>query len=67
MRGDLGEHLPALSVQQFLTKNGMAPMPYAPYLPDLAQRNFSFFVPLMKKVLKKKHFAGVDERGETKN
>ena len=31
-----------LSVQQFLTKNGMTPVPHSPYLPDLAPSDFCF-------------------------
>ena len=50
----------ALNVQQFLTKNGMTPMPHPPYSPDLALSNFFLFPP-MKKVLKGKHFANVEE------
>ena len=45
------------SVQRFLTKNGTAnPL----YSPDLALSNF-FLFPWMKKVLKGKCFAGVEE------
>ena len=46
-----------LSVQRFLTKNGTAnPL----YSPDLALSNF-FLFPWMKKVLKGKSFAHVEE------
>ena len=50
----------SLSVQQFLTKDGMSPMPHPPYLPDLAPATFCLF-PWMKKVLKRKHFANEEE------
>ena len=49
-----------LSVQQFLTKNGMIRVPYPSYSPKLALRDF-FLFPWMKKVLKGKHFADVEE------
>ena len=48
-----------LSVQQFLTKNGMTLMPDPLYSPDLTPRDFLF--PQMKNVLKGKHFADVKE------
>ncbi|PNF15130.1 hypothetical protein B7P43_G15579 [Cryptotermes secundus] len=38
----------ALSVRQFLTKNGMIPVPHPPYSPDLAPCNF-FLFPRMKR------------------
>ena len=45
--GDLQAHLSTLqSVQQFLTKNSITPVPHHPYLPDLALRDF---VPLDEK------------------
>jgi hypothetical protein len=50
----------ALSVQQFLTKNGMTQLLQPPYSPDLAPCEF-FLFPLMKKVLKGKRFADVEE------
>ena len=37
-----------LSVQQFLTKNGMTPIPHPTYSPDLTQTDF-FFVFLDEK------------------
>ena len=49
----------ALSVQQFLTKNGMTPVPYPPYSLDFV--TFLFVCFRMKKVLKGKCFAGVEE------
>ena len=45
-----------LSVQQFLTKKGMTPMAYTPYSPERL-----FFLLRMKKVVKGKHFAKVEE------
>ena len=51
-----------LSGQQFLTKTGMTPMPRPPYSPSLALSNgFLLLFPRMKKVLKGKHFADVEE------
>ena len=50
----------ALSVQQFLTKNSMTPVPHPPYSPDLTLRDF-FLFPWMRNVLKGKHFADVEE------
>ena len=38
----------ALSVQQFLTKNGMTSMPYPPYSPDLTPSNFLCFLKWIK-------------------
>ena len=49
----------ALSVQQFLTKNGITPRPHPPYSPDLSLSDFLF--PWMKKVLKGKCFAYAKE------
>ena len=54
----------ALSVQQFLTKTSMTLIHLTPYSPDLAQATFSLF-PRMKKVLKGKHFANVEEVKQT--
>ena len=55
-------HLPStMSVQQFLTQNTMTPVPHPPYSPNFAPINFFFFVSLMKKVLKGKHFADEEE------
>ena len=51
----------ALSVRQLLTKNGMTPMPHPPYSPDLALSNFFLLSPQMKKVLKGKLFADMEE------
>ena len=39
----------------------MAPMPHPPYSPNLSSSDFSLF-PGMKKVLKGKHFADVEEK-----
>ena len=63
MVGDLQVHLPTmLSVEQFLTKNGMTPMPHPPYSPDLIPSDFFVCLfPRMKKVLKGKRFADVEE------
>ena len=63
MMDDLGAYLPthnALSVQQFLTKNDMTPLPHPSYLP----KQLFFLYPWMKKALKGKCPCG---RGETKN
>ena len=49
-----------LSVQQFFTKNCTIPMPYPPYSPSLTPSDF-FLFPKMKKVLKGKHFASVED------
>ena len=49
-----------LSVQQFLTKNSMNPVPHPPYSPDLALSNFLLF-PWMKNIFTGKHFADVEE------
>ena len=49
-----------LSVQQFLAKNGMTPMTNPPHSPDLSPSHF-FSLPQMKKVLKGKHFADMEE------
>ena len=50
----------ALSVQQFLTKTGVTPVPHPPYSPNLTPSDF-FLFPWMKKVLKGKCFADVEE------
>jgi len=50
----------ALSVKQFLTKNSMTQLLHPPYSPDLAPCDF-FLFPRMKKVLKGKRFADVEE------
>ena len=49
----------ALSGQQFLTKTSMTSMPHLPYSPNLATSDLS--PPQMKKVLKGKCFADVEE------
>ena len=49
-----------LNVQQFLTKNGMTLVTHPPYSLDLALRDFFLFLQ-MKKVLKKKRLADMDE------
>jgi len=50
----------ALSVKQFLTKNSMTQLLHPTYSPDLAPCDF-FLCPRMKKVLKGKRFADVEE------
>lgn len=50
----------ALSVRQFLAKNGMTPLPHAPYSPDLAPCDF-FLFPRMKKDMKGHRFSDVEE------
>ena len=52
-----------LNVPQFLTKNGMTAMPYPSNSPNLSLSNFffKFWFPQMKKVLKGKNFANVEE------
>ena len=52
-----------LSVQQFLTKIGMAPMPHPPYPPSLALSNL-FLFSQKEKVLSGKHFVAVEEVGQ---
>jgi histone-lysine N-methyltransferase SETMAR len=47
-------------VQQFLTKNSMTQLLHPPYSPDLTLCDF-FLFPQMKKVLKGKRFADVEE------
>ena len=49
-----------LSVQQFLIKIGMAPMPHPPYPPSLALSNL-FLFSQKEKVLNGKHFVAVEE------
>ena len=51
----------ALSIPQFLTKNGLTPMSHPPYSPNLAHSDFLFLFPWMKKILKGKCFADVEE------
>ena len=55
----------ALSVQQFLTKNRMTPVPHPPYSPGLVL-NGIIFVSLDEKSLQRKTFCQCG-RGETKN
>ena len=50
----------ALSVMQFLTKNGMTPFAHPPYSPDLAPCDF-FLFPRLKRDMKGKRFATVEE------
>jgi len=50
----------ALSVKQFLTKNSMTQLLHPPYSPDLAPCDF-FLFPRMKKGLKGKRFADMEE------
>ena len=51
-----------LSVQQFLTQNGMNPVTHPPYSPNLVLSNFfACLFTQVKKVLKEKHFANVKE------
>ena len=52
---------PVLRVQQFLTQNGMTPVPQLPYSSNLALSNIFFFVSLDEKVLKERCFADVEE------
>ena len=62
--GDLQTHLPthSLSVRQFLTNTSMTPLSHPPYSPDLALSDYFFFLFFwMKKVLKGKPFADVEE------
>ncbi|PNF37916.1 hypothetical protein B7P43_G03887 [Cryptotermes secundus] len=47
----------SLSVRQFLTKNGMTPVPHLPYSPDLAPCDF-FLFPRMKRDMKGKNDGG---------
>ena len=56
----------ALSVQQFLTKNGVTPMPHPLYLPDLTQSGLFCFVFPEEKSTHKETFCRCG-RGETKN
>ena len=66
MIGDLGAHLPpAYCVQQFLTKNIMTPVPHLSYSSALTCSD-SFLFPQMKKVLKGKHCAHVEQVKQAK-
>ena len=49
-----------LRIQQFLTKNDVTPVLHPSYSPDLTLRDY-FLFPQVKKVLKGKHFADVEE------
>ena len=49
-----------LSVQQFLTKNSMTPVPHPPVHLILPRTTF-FSFPQMKKLLRGKYFANVEE------
>ena len=62
MMGDLRAHSPkrSLSVQTFLSKNGITPCPSL-RLHWVSPRATSFLFPLMKKVLKGKRFANAEE------
>ena len=53
-----------LSVQQFLTKNGMAPVPHPSNSPDLTPSDL-FVFPQMKESLQRETFCQCG-RGETK-
>ncbi|CAB0013034.1 unnamed protein product, partial [Nesidiocoris tenuis] len=50
----------ALSVKQFLTKNGMTPIVHPPYSPDLAPSDF-FLFPRLKRDLKGRRFTTLEE------
>nr|CAI5835909.1 unnamed protein product [Callosobruchus analis] len=50
----------ALSIRQFLTKNGMTPIVHPPYSPNLAPCDF-FLFPRLKRDMKGKRFATVEE------
>ena len=54
-----------LSVEPFLTKNSMTPIPHPPYSPDLSPRDFFLFVSLGEKIPQKEMFCQFG-RGETK-
>ena len=49
-----------LIVHQFLSKNGLSPVPHLPYSPKFALSNF-FLFPRMNEVLKEKRFADMEE------
>ena len=51
----------AISVTTFMARNGMAVLPHPPYSPDVAPSDFFFLFPRMKRNLKGKHFADVEE------
>jgi len=50
----------AISVTAFMARNGMAVLPHPPYSPDMAPSDF-FLFPRMKRNLKGKRFADVEE------
>ena len=52
--------LTMLSVEQFLTKNGLTLTPHSPHSPSLIPGTFFLFL-WMRKVLKRKRFADVEE------
>ena len=54
-----------LSVQQFLTQNDITPVPHPSYSSSLASNDIFFLFPQIKKVLKEKHFADVEEVKQT--
>ncbi|PNF29210.1 hypothetical protein B7P43_G10794 [Cryptotermes secundus] len=43
-----------LSVRQFLTKNGMTPVPHPPYSPDLAPCDNKYLKPYLEEVIKER-------------
>jgi len=51
----------AISVTTFMARNGLAALPHPPYSPDVAPSDFFFLFPRMKRNLKGKHFADVEE------
>ena len=53
-------HTPHWMLSSFLTENGMTLTPHPPYLPDLDPK-WHFLFPQMKKILKGKCFADVEE------
>ena len=60
MMGDSHAHLPTPLSVQFLTKNGMTPVPHPPYLPDHT-RATSFCFP-KNRPQEEMFFASVEER-----
>ena len=54
-----------LGVEQFLTKNGMIPVPHPPYSSHLTPSDFIFLFPGMKRVLKGKRFTAMEEVKQT--
>jgi histone-lysine N-methyltransferase SETMAR len=53
-----------LTVKQFLSKIGITQLIHPPYSADLTPCDF-FLLPVIKKVLKRKRFAGVEEKTKT--